>query len=411
MGDRSETALAQVVASARASLVAEMPMPNVTALAARARARTRRRRAAVGAIVALCAVGALLLARPTPPPAPVAFVVDGEAFVDLGFVRTAPHQRATLRFDDDSTISLFDDTQVQVTERRATGATLRVAAGAVHVAVVHRRDTAWRVESGPFVVQVTGTRFSAAWSPTHEQALVELEEGSVSIEGPGLSAPVVLRPGQRFMGSVRPGAVEYAVESASLRSSPQGPPEASLAPAVELLPPDAGPPPVAPSRPVRSPAAPRPPRSREDWKAWSAAGDFEEVLLDAEREGLEQVLAQRPVADLLLLGDAARYLSNRRLAQRVFTVAHGRSRGTPSAAVASFRLGQLSEPDDEAAADGWYQRCLSAAPTGPLAAEALGRRVLLARHRSVEEARALAAEYLERFPTGGAAGMARELVK
>jgi hypothetical protein len=37
--------------------------------------------------------------------------------------------------------------------------------------------------------------------------------------------------------------------------------------------------------------------------------------------------------------------------------------------------------------------------------------VLLARHRSVEEARALAAEYLERFPTGGAAGMARELVK
>ncbi|MCA2980014.1 MAG: FecR domain-containing protein, partial [Myxococcaceae bacterium] len=229
MGEPAESALRRVVDSARAALTAEMPAPDVDALAARARARKGRRRVATGAVVALCLVGAWLFVRPTPQPAPLAFVVEGDAFADQGFVRTAPGQQATLRFSDGSAVALLADTRAQVTERRAAGATLRVSAGAVHVSVVHRHDTAWRVEPGPFVVHVTGTRFSAAWSASDEQALVELEEGSVAIEGPGLTTPVVLRPGQRFTGSVRPGAVAYAVESSS--AGPRaGPPEASPAP-------------------------------------------------------------------------------------------------------------------------------------------------------------------------------------
>lgn len=404
MAERSGTTLEKLVASARAGLAGDMPMPDVVALAGRARSRLRRRRAATVGLAALSVALVLAVGRGALQTPPVTFVLEGAAFADSGFVRTAPAQRATLSFSDDSRVSLHEDTQAHVTERRPSGATVRVASGRVDVSVVHRQATRWNVEPGPFVVHVTGTRFSAAWNPSTDEATVELEEGSVSIEGPGLLTPVVLRPGQRFRGSVRPGAVGYEVQS----TSPAAVARPDVAPHVEwpaavpaIL--DAGVPRVG--RAVVAPPV------RNDWKGWSAAGDFEQLLRDAEREGLDGVLERRPVADLLLLGDAARYLSNGVVAQRAFEAAHVRGRGTPAAAVSSFRLGQLVEPVDEAKADAWYQRCLSEDAEGPLAAEALGRRMLLARHRSAPDARALALEYLRRFPTGGASGVARELVR
>jgi hypothetical protein len=406
MADSPSTPLERVIDSARAALVGEMPMPDVASLAARARSRTRRQRGVAGGLVALSIAVMGLMARTAFQAQPVTFVVHGEAFSDSGFVRTAPTQHATLRFSDESSVSVHPDTQAQVTERRQNGATLRVSAGRVDVVVIHRSDTSWEVAPGPFVVHVTGTRFSAAWKPVDDEAIVEVEEGSVSIEGPGLQTPVVLRPGQRFKGSVRPGAVRYEVEASSAPSlaEPQAPPDVEPRPSASSGGLDAGPTRIAPSVVVL-------PTLKTDWTAWSAAGDFERIVRDSEREGVKVVLAQRSVADLLVLGDAARYLSNGVLARQAFEAAHARGKGTPRAAIASFRLGQLIEPSDSTLADAWYQGCLAEDPEGPLAAEALGRRVLLARHRNPAIARALAEEYLKRFPTGGAAGVARALVR
>jgi hypothetical protein len=59
----------------------------------------------------------------------------------------------------------------------------------------------------------------------------------------------------------------------------------------------------------------------------------------------------------------------------------------------------------------WYDDYLTRAPTGPLAGEALGRKMTLTdKLAGPAKARALAEEYLRRFPTGNYAGSARELL-
>jgi hypothetical protein len=76
--------------------------------------------------------------------------------------------------------------------------------------------------------------------------------------------------------------------------------------------------------------------------------------------------------------------------------------GTPAAGAAAFFLGRLAD-DRGAPAEGldWYRRYLSDEPSGPYAAEALGREMIgVAQVRGRPEARALAVEYLRRFPEG-----------
>ena len=57
-------------------------------------------------------------------------------------------------------------------------------------------------------------------------------------------------------------------------------------------------------------------------------------------------------------------------------------------------------------------RYLAEAPQGPLAAEALGRRMVALRHLGeVEACRKAARDYLRRFPSGPYAGVAGEIAE
>jgi hypothetical protein len=74
-------------------------------------------------------------------------------------------------------------------------------------------------------------------------------------------------------------------------------------------------------------------------------------------------------------------------------------------------LGRVADDArDPAGAVGWYDRYLAEASHGSLAGEALGRRMLAIRRlNDAENSRRAASEYLDRFPGGPYAGVAREM--
>jgi len=79
---------------------------------------------------------------------------------------------------------------------------------------------------------------------------------------------------------------------------------------------------------------------------------------------------------------------------------------------AAFLLGRMADDSGSAsAALQWYDVYLSEAPSGSLAAEALGRKMLAVRRiRGRDAALGIAEEYLRRYPGGAHAKVARELV-
>lgn len=418
MSDLDSPFLKHAVDAARRMQASPFPMPDLEALADEAKHRSARRRTvtlvAGLALAASLSIGTWAALRPQP----VSFEVEGLARVEAGLVRTAAEQSARLRFSEGSVIELAEVTRLRVIDPTVEGVHVQLAEGRAEVAVVHRDRTRWTVDSGPFTVHVTGTRFAVAWNLTRAEATVELLEGQVTIEGPGIAPALVLKPGQRFTGVVRPEGTHVEVNVSPATQPTEAPPPA---PVEGVGPPRTAASPSTPTRaPVRAPRTPSrplaggepaPPNTSSDWAAWSAAGEFERIIEDAQSAGIQTALRNRSVDDLLLLGDAARYLSNRRLAEDVFEAAHRRAgRMTQEAAVTSFRLGQLLEQTSPQTADTWYRRSLEEAPTGPLAAEALGRRLLMARRAGSADAASLARAYLSQFPTGAAAAIAREML-
>ncbi len=144
-----------------------------------------------------------------------------------------------------------------------------------------------------------------------------------------------------------------------------------------------------------------------------ARGSFAAVVAEAERRGLDAVLAQAPAADLAALADSARYTRRHDLAQKALLTLRARFAGTEPATDAAFFLGRLAEassgqPD---AALAWYDRYLREAPRGLYASETLAREMTLLARGAPERARTVARAYLERFPEGPQAKLARSLLE
>jgi len=124
-------------------------------------------------------------------------------------------------------------------------------------------------------------------------------------------------------------------------------------------------------------------------------------------------MKQSSLADLAALADAGRYAKRTDVARRALAAERSRFPSSPEAHTAAFLLGRFSDdssalPD---AAVGWYDTYLSESPNGPLASEALGRKMMaLKRMSQSDKASAAAEEYLRRFSRGPYAAHARELV-
>jgi hypothetical protein len=363
----------------------------------RARARAallapaRRRRspmvlfAAAAALV--CAVALVVLVRPRPAPA-LSFEI-GAASPTHGVVGTwlEPTGELPLVFSDASTVLFLGGARGRVERLGADGATLDLERGKVVVSVRHRPGTDWTVRAGPFEVFVTGTTFDVSWDPREEVFSITMRDGSVLVRGPTLGPGTTVVASQTLRVSLH-----QAAPTDRDNPAPKGAPSAASAP-----PPEA----PAPSASVR------PAVDDLGWRELAQRGDYSRAIAAAEREGLPGVLAGAGGADLLLLGDAARFTGRTPLARDAYLAARSRFSGSPAAAQAAFALGRFGGGE----ALGWFQRYLAEAPGGPLAREALGRILELQQAGGANDAAAdTARRYLAAHPDGPHAELARSVL-
>jgi hypothetical protein len=351
--------------------------------------------------------------------------VGGGAVAESGYIRGAAETGSAVRFSDGTRVDLGAGARMSVVAPGAHGARLRVDEGEAHFSVMHLPHASWSVEAGPYLVEVTGTVFDVRWSSRDEIVEVRLHAGSVRVSGPLLAEHATLRPGQRLTArlATRELRIDENVGGGAAPTVTVPPPaiapRASAAteaqPATEA--PTPTPTPTLPTPRVPSPARagkgsarkvasaeipPVPEWAPERWQARVSAGDAKAVVAEAVSHGIDSVVADADAPALVALADAARYSGHSYLAERVLRAERSRFPGTPAAGAAAFFLGRLAD-DRGAPGEGldWYRRYLSDAPTGPYAAEALGREMMgVARVSGQPAARELALDYLRRFPEG-----------
>jgi hypothetical protein len=142
-----------------------------------------------------------------------------------------------------------------------------------------------------------------------------------------------------------------------------------------------------------------------------AQGRFAEVLNEAEERGIDQTIVTAAAGELSALADAARYGRRPALARRVLLAIRSRFPGSRSAVEAAFFLGRIVE-DEGGNAVTWYERYLSESRHGAYAAQALGRKMMLVYgKRGAPGTRAIADEYLQRYPKGPYAASAKRIAE
>jgi transmembrane sensor len=329
------------------------------------------------------------------------FAADGVPGRERVAIAAGPERAVDLAFSDGSVFDVEPAARLRVESSSAAGARLTLVEGKTVAHVVHRARSRWSVSAGPFEVRVTGTRFGATWDAKRERLSVELYEGSVQVEGGGLTAPLAVRAGQRLEAGK--GAGDWLLTSL-------GGPGIALATARPPEPVPAAPPgPDPASLPSGAASAGRQGTSR-DWPALLARADFAEVIEQADAMGVERCFATCSSGDLRVLADSARYLGRHSLAEKSLLAL--RKRSPNDGASAAFLLGRLEESHDPHEALSWYERSLSEAPGGSYAAEATaGKMRLLLQSGGPIAAAGAAEQYLARFPGGIHAAQAREILR
>jgi hypothetical protein len=270
---------------------------------------------------------------------------------------------------------------------------------------------------------VTGTAFDVAWSGGDEVLDLSLHHGSVVVTGPLAAQGLVLEQGQHLRASVKAGVIRLDRTGAAGVTAPpagEGAGETTTAEADER-PPASADVAVEPGRrrapaPKRAPALAVRAEPTVPWPARIARGEFRAVLTEAEGRGIDETLRTASVEDLAALADAARYARRTELAEQTLLAERRRYPQSVAGRDAAFFLGGLREeaPGSGPAgtAIGWYDRYLTENPNGTYVAQALGRKMMLAeRVGERQTARAVASEYLRRFPAGPHADRARTLLE
>ncbi|MFW2389796.1 MAG: FecR domain-containing protein [Polyangiales bacterium] len=101
-----------------------------------------------------------------------------------------------IMFTDGSSIHLSPGSRARVRELSKVGAAVQLERGQATVHVVHRHETRWSVEAGPFVVHVIGTRFWVRWEPSDKSFGLQVLDGKVRVAGPGGTRTVTRRDGE-----------------------------------------------------------------------------------------------------------------------------------------------------------------------------------------------------------------------
>jgi TolA-binding protein len=339
----------------------------------------------------------------------LSYAIDDGHVGKGGIIEAESSNPPTLRFSDGTEVLLSPETKASLRSVDSHGARVSLVEGSAHVDVVHKAGASWLFDAGPFLVVVTGTAFTLQWTSFDEKLDLKMERGTVEVSGPLSDGPISLRSGQHLVVRVREREtlVRDAEDAAELKRTELG--SQPVEPAAS---------PVALSVASRETGSGSPSRLSQgagdrDWAAEVARGDYETVVRQAERRGLDTSLAEASSVDLAALADAARYGRHDDVARRALLTQRRRFPVSSAARDASFLLGRLEETRRAfSEAVEWYNQYLGENPLGTYASEALGRKMtLIQRLYGDERARPVAEEYLGRFPQGTYAARARALTR
>ncbi len=421
---RALDALAELVRGASRSRSAAELQPGLVALRTRMAARRVgspvRFRWALAAAAVLCAgLGVVLLmrlgARSSVPERPVlAYWIEGGKMLEGGYLSESGNAGVKLRFNEGSSFLLMPGARGRLRDVGPDGAHFAVEHGLAAFQITPRAERRWSVEAGPFLVTVEGTDFSVSWDPATEEFELRLRRGRVSVSGPVVGQQLALRAGQKLSVSL-PKAETRITEDVADAPIASVTPQASAAPegvssatarpsSAAVAPPSAGA--VEPSDAAAVP--------ERRWREAFANGQWDRILADVERDGLDATLSTASSDELFALADAARYRRRVDLARAALVAHRRRFPGSARSLDALFLLGRVEELRESGSAPAvrWYDEYLARAPGGTYAAEALGRKMILTNQSAgVAGARRIAEEYLRRFPRGSHAGAARALLR
>jgi TolA-binding protein len=342
-----------------------------------------------------------------PSDRPLHYVVEGTT-VEPAETITAT-SAARVLFSDQSRLGIEPSAKIRVLGTDAHGAQVAIADGSIDVFVQPNKRSSWRFEAGPFSILVKGTTFRVGFEAAKGRLDLHMKSGVVEVRSPREDRVLTLRAG----------------ESLELFASP--PREAPIATAVHVPATAPIPTPAEPTQASRIAAkhvahgAPGRLAIHDEalashpvpWSDLIARGDFSAIVQDAERRGMDVTLAQGSALDLITLADAARYTRKHETARQALLALRARFAGSDRAKDAAFFLGRLSEVGAASsdAALTWYDTYLAEAGRGPFASEALGRKLTLLVRTDQELARKVARTYLQRFPKGNQAELARSVVE
>jgi FecR protein len=381
--------------------------------------RSTKKRWLGAGLAAAAAICVLVVGRAPKQP----FEVANGSVSHGGYIRPSAAEGAQVRFADGTEVVLEPGARTKVAEVYAHGARVVIEEGKARLRVKPLREAKWLVEAGPYSIQVTGTIFDVAWAAPEESLDLWLREGSVIVTGPLTTGGFVVRAGQHLVARVREsqllldGRPSEDFRFGSSDSAVEGPPpETPGVPAPgapRRHPPTDAPRGVGPAATAATLGAADDVRSPA-WSKRLAAGDFEGILADATRRGMENVLSRGSRADLAALADAARYVRRFDVARRALLAERERFAGSVRGQDAAFFLGGLAESDAAPVPSAleWYERYLAENPRGTYASQALGRKLMiLHRLRGREAVKPLALDYLNQFPKGPYARHARNLLE
>ena len=350
----------------------------------------KNRRALYG-LVAVAAVAAsiVLLVRRSPP---LAGTVDRSASASAS--ASAPSPNNVLRFPDGSTVALANQSFASVEESYPQGARVRVDHGDARVTVVHRDDTRWAVEAGPYVIHVTGTAFDVGWVPGTETFHLEMVTGSVIVEGPGLGSRRLVA-GENLIIRKQDGRIDV-----------RGRFEAEVGNSDD----DAGAgseKPTSSNKPGTVAAD-----GMAEFRALFHERHYEEAFNRMEQLGWTRTCETIPAADLLSVADAARLSAHSARARETYGIVRRRFPGSNTAATASFFEGRVAADQDHdwPSAVKAFRTYLRERPNGELRELARGRLIeSLVRSGDQAGARVESQTYLSLHPDGAHATLAKQL--
>jgi hypothetical protein len=305
-----------------------------------------------------------------------------------------------VRFSDGSVVTLAPNARARIVAVAENGSRVLLEGGMAHASVVHRGDTRWSVQAGPFEVRVTGTRFDLSWEPQRQRLAITLLEGRVSVSGCAIEGARVVATGETFRATCE--GDEHAAAAPPSSAAPRSTvPRASAATGASSTP--------SGSRTAGVEPAPGAPA---DWRTLLSLHRYAAAVEAAEAVGLSSICATADARSLMDLGDAAHFSGHDDRAKLVLQQVRRRFAPSEHASNAAFELGRIAFDDDAAYAEAadWFGVYIDERPDGPLVREALGRRMeALERGSDHAGAKAVARRYLEDFPTGPHADVARSI--